>query len=99
MTSQAAPRTANSIGRNDALLAAAVVGFVAMMIVPLPAPILDVLLILNITFSLTILLVAMNVRDPLEFSAFPPLLLVATLFRLGLNVSAARLVLLEAHAG
>jgi flagellar biosynthesis protein FlhA len=85
--------------RSDALLAAAVVGIVAMMIIPLPPAVLDILIVLNITFSLTILLLTLNVRDPIEFSAFPPLLLIATLFRLGLNVSASRLVLLEAHAG
>ncbi len=96
-----ATTSTQSVGlhRSDAVLAAAVVGIVAMMIVPLPSVLLDVLLITNITFSLTILLVAMNVREPLEFSAFPSLLLVATLFRLGLNVSAARLVLLDASAG
>jgi flagellar biosynthesis protein FlhA len=81
------------------MLAAAVVGIVAMMIIPLPPMVLDILIVLNITFSLTILLLTLNVRDPIEFSAFPPLLLIATLFRLGLNVSASRLVLLEAHAG
>jgi flagellar biosynthesis protein FlhA len=99
MTTQAAPASASVLGRSDAFLAAAVVGIVAMMIIPLPPMLLDVLIVLNITFSLTILLVALNVREPLEFSSFPPLLLIATLFRLGLNVSAARLVLLDAHAG
>ncbi len=98
MTSLTAPGT-SVLQRSDAVLAAAVVGIVAMMIVPLPPALLDVLLITNITFSLTILLVTMNVREPLEFSAFPSLLLVATLFRLGLNVSVARLVLLDANAG
>ncbi len=88
-----------ALRRSDALLAAAVVGIVAMMIIPLPPVVLDVLIVCNITFSLTILLLTLNVREPLEFSAFPPLLLIATLFRLGLNVSASRLVLLEAHAG
>jgi flagellar biosynthesis protein FlhA len=88
-----------ALGRSDAILAAAVVGIVAMMIIPLPTWLLDVLIVLNITFSLTVLLLCLNVREPLEFSAFPPLLLIATLFRLGLNVSASRLVLLEAHAG
>ena len=88
-----------ALRRSDAMLAVAVVGIVAMMIIPLPAVVLDVLIVLNITFSLTILLLTLNVRQPLEFSAFPPLLLIATLFRLGLNVSASRLVLLEAHAG
>jgi flagellar biosynthesis protein FlhA len=70
-----------------------------MMIIPLPSVLLDILIVLNITFSLTILLVSLNIREPLEFSAFPPLLLIATLFRLGLNVSAARLILLNAKAG
>jgi flagellar biosynthesis protein FlhA len=85
--------------RSDAVLAAGVVGIVAMMIIPLPTMLLDVLIILNITLSLTVLLVALNIREPLEFSAFPSLLLIVTLFRLGLNVSAARLILLNAHAG
>jgi flagellar biosynthesis protein FlhA len=90
---------AGAIGRSDAVLAAAVVAIVAVMIVPIPPSLLDVLIVVNITFSVTILLLTLNVREPLEFSAFPSLLLVATLFRLSLNVSAARLVLLEAHAG
>jgi flagellar biosynthesis protein FlhA len=98
MTTQAAPAP-GVLRRSDALLAGAVVGIVAMMIIPLPSMLLDVLIVLNITFSLTILLVSLNIREPLEFSAFPPLLLIATLFRLGLNVSAARLILLNAHAG
>src|SRR5512141_1862727 len=99
MTSQAAHVVNSGLRRSDAMLAAAVVGIVAMMIIPLPPVLLDVLIVLNITFSLTILLVALNIREPLEFSSFPPLLLIATLFRLGLNVSAARLILLDAHAG
>ena len=99
MTSQATPAAPSVLHRSDAFLATAVVGIVAMMIIPLPPTLLDILIVLNITFSLTILLVSLNVREPLEFSSFPPLLLIATLFRLGLNVSAARLVLLNAHAG
>ncbi|MEI7744593.1 MAG: flagellar biosynthesis protein FlhA [Chloroflexota bacterium] len=98
MTQQTKARAA-SLARSDALLAGAVVAIVAMMIIPLPAPLLDVLIVLNITFSLTILLLTLNVREPMEFNAFPPLLLIATLFRLGLNVSASRLVLLEGDAG
>jgi flagellar biosynthesis protein FlhA len=98
MTTQATAAVPG-LRRSDALLAGAVVGIVAMMIIPLPSALLDVLIVLNITFSLTILLVSLNIREPLEFSSFPPLLLIATLFRLGLNVSAARLILLNAHAG
>jgi flagellar biosynthesis protein FlhA len=98
MTAQARPAV-SVFRKSDAVLAAAVVGIVAMMIIPLPTMLLDVLIILNITLSLTILLVSLNIREPLEFSSFPSLLLIATLFRLGLNVSAARLILLNAHAG
>ena len=99
MTTQTTPAPISVLGRSDALLAGAVVGIVEMMIIPLPPMLLDILIVLNITFSLTILLVSLNIREPLEFSSFPPLLLIATLFRLGLNVSAARLILLNAHAG
>jgi flagellar biosynthesis protein FlhA len=99
MTSHSARVKTGSLARSDGFLAAAVVAIVAMMIVPLPPFVLDILIVLNLTFSLTILLLTLNVREPTEFSAFPPLLLIATLFRLAINVSASRLVLLEAHAG
>src|SRR3954452_1007735 len=70
-----------------------------MMVVPLPTFLLDTLLALNITAALLILLIAMFVQRPLEFSVFPALLLVATLFRLALNISATRLVLRDGDAG
>ncbi|MER7446661.1 flagellar biosynthesis protein FlhA [Microbacterium sp. NPDC097977] len=76
-----------------------VVGIILLLIVPIPTPLLDVLIVLNISFALLILLTAMFVKKPLDFSVFPSLLLVATLFRLGLNVASTRLVLSEAHAG
>lgn len=76
-----------------------VVGIILLLIVPIPTPLLDVLIVLNISFALLILLTAMFVKRPLDFSVFPSLLLVATLFRLGLNVASTRLVLSEAHAG
>ena len=78
---------------------AAVVSIVLMMVVPLPTPVLDMLLAVNITGSLLILLVAMYVKRPLDFAIFPALLLVATMFRLALNVSSTRLVLLDGYAG
>ncbi|MGE5585654.1 MAG: flagellar biosynthesis protein FlhA [Bacillota bacterium] len=84
---------------SDVLMAVAVVVILVMMIVPLPTFILDVLLTLNITFSLVVLLVSMYTRDALDFSSFPSLLLVATLFRLALNVSSTRLILLHGYAG
>jgi flagellar biosynthesis protein FlhA len=76
-----------------------VVGIIMLLIVPVPPPILDVLIITNILFALLILLTAMFVKRPLDFAVFPSLLLVATLFRLGLNVASTKLVLGEAHAG
>jgi flagellar biosynthesis protein FlhA len=76
-----------------------VVAIVLMLVVPLPAAVLDLLLGLNITASLLILLVAMQIRRPLDFAVFPSLLLIATLFRLALNVSSTRLVLSDGYAG
>jgi len=78
---------------------AAVVAIVVMMVVPLPSVVLDLLLAVNISASVLILLVSMKVQRPLDFSVFPSLLLVCTLFRLALNVSATRLVLLHGYAG
>lgn len=76
-----------------------VVGIVLLLVVPVPAAFLDVLIVVNITGSLVILLTSMYVRKPLEFSVFPSLLLIATLFRLGLNVASTRLVLRDGFAG
>ena len=76
-----------------------IVGIVVMLVIPLPAVVLDLLIATNITGALLILLVAMFVARPLDFAAFPAVLLVMTLFRLALNVSATRLVLLDAYAG
>jgi flagellar biosynthesis protein FlhA len=77
----------------------AVVAVVVMLVIPLPSFVLDVLITLNISASMLVLLTAMHVKRPLEFSVFPTLLLVMTVFRLALNVSATRLVLLHAYAG
>jgi len=76
-----------------------VVLIVVMLVVPLPSFILDILITINITAAMLVLLTAMNVKKPLEFSVFPTLLLMLTVFRLALNVSATRLVLLHAYAG
>ncbi|MCL5256765.1 MAG: flagellar biosynthesis protein FlhA [Chloroflexi bacterium] len=84
---------------SDILLAGAVVTIVGMMIIPLPEILLDILITINIATALTILLVSMYIMEPLQFSVFPSLLLIVTLFRLGLNVSATRLILLHASAG
>ncbi|MFA5985184.1 MAG: flagellar biosynthesis protein FlhA [Methylococcaceae bacterium] len=71
----------------------------AMIIVPLPAFMLDLLFTFNIAFSLIILLVVVYMVKPLEFAAFPTVILVATLLRLALNVASTRIVLLEGHEG
>lgn len=78
---------------------AGVVGIVLLLVVPLPAALLDVLIAVNITASLVILLTSMYVKRPLDFSVFPSLILVFTLFRLGLNVASTRLVLRDGYAG
>jgi len=72
---------------------------VAMMVLPLPAFILDFLFTINILMSLLILMVALHTYRPLDFSSFPSLLLVATVLRLGLNVASTRIVLSEGHTG
>lgn len=76
-----------------------VVGIIMLLVVPVPAWLLDTLIIVNIMLALVILLTTMFVKKPLDFSVFPSLLLVATLFRLGLNVASTRLVLGEGYAG
>lgn len=76
-----------------------VVGILMLLVVPVPPFLLDTLIVANIMFALVVLLTTMFVKKPLDFSVFPSLLLVATLFRLGLNVASTRLVLGEAYAG
>lgn len=72
---------------------------VIMMVIPLPTLLLDVLIFINLTLALTIILVAMNNKEPLQFSIFPALLLLTTLFRLALNVSTTRSILTNREAG
>ncbi|MDR6552802.1 flagellar biosynthesis protein FlhA [Paenibacillus qinlingensis] len=83
----------------DLLVLLGIIGIVLMMIVPIPIPLLDFLLIINISIALMIILVAMNTQEALQFSIFPSLLLITTLFRLALNVSTTRNILAHAEAG
>lgn len=83
----------------DIIAAFGIVGIIVMMVVPLPPSWLDILITLNITGSVLILMLAVFTKDPLEFSVLPSLLLTMTLFRLSLNISTTRLVLLDAYAG
>ncbi len=83
----------------DVILAAAIVGILVVMVIPIPPSLLDLLLVMSITLSIIIFLVTMYLREPVEFSVFPALLLVITLYRLSLNVASTRLILSEAQAG
>jgi flagellar biosynthesis protein FlhA len=85
--------------RHDVLLGAGVLGLITVLLAPLPPILLDFLISTNLTLSLLVLFVSMYIRKPLEFSVFPSLLLVATLFRLSLNVAATRLILLHGGDG
>lgn len=86
-------------GSGDSFFAAGIVAILAVLVIPLPKTLLDFLLTLNISLALLILLTSLKVREPLEFSTFPSILLFATLFRLALNVASARLILLDGDAG
>ena len=82
-----------------AALPLAILLLVVVMVVPIPAALLDVFFVANIAISLAVLMVALNAQKPLDFSAFPTVLLFATLFRLGLNVASTRVVLVHGHEG
>lgn len=85
--------------KRDLALVALVLGVLAVLFVPVPAPLLDFLLVINISLALLILLVTFLTDSPLKFSTFPTILLLATLLRLALNVSATRLILSGGDAG
>jgi type III secretion protein V len=87
------------LGGADIALAALVVMVVAMMIVPLPTWLLDILIATNLSASVALLLVVLYSPDALAIATFPTILLLTTLFRLALNVSSTRLILLQANAG
>jgi len=83
----------------DVIIAMGVITIVLMIIVPLPKELIDLLLALNITISIVIILITMFTTSVLQLSVFPTLLLVTTLFRLALNISSTRLILIDADAG
>ena len=83
----------------DNVISLAVVVIVLFLIIPLPTQLLDILLVVNIGLSIMILMITMNISEALEFSIFPSLLLITTLFRLGLNVSTTRQILWHGYAG
>jgi flagellar biosynthesis protein FlhA len=83
----------------DVIIAAAILGIVLLIIIPLPPLALDIFLPISITLALVIIMITMFTTEPLQFSVFPALLLVTTLYRLSLNISSTRLILGEAQAG
>jgi flagellar biosynthesis protein FlhA len=83
----------------DIALATGVMGLIVILIVPMPPLLLDLLLAVSIVFSVMILMTALFIQKPLEFSSFPTVLLIATMLRLGLNLATTRLILSEGHTG
>ena len=81
--------------RYNIVVTAGVIGIIFLILIPLPTFLLDFFFILNITLSLVILCMAMYIRETLEFSVFPSMLLITTLFRLGLNISSTRKILFD----
>lgn len=89
-----------ALGRHaDILLVVLVVGILTVLFAPVPSWLLDVLILINVSFAMMLLLLTFYMHRPVEFSTFPSLLLIATLFRLALNVAATRLILSDADAG
>lgn len=96
----AVPLTAR-LGQVPAALAlpVGIFALLALMVLPIPAVLLDIFFVLNIAISIAVLMVALNARRPLDFSSFPSVLLFATLLRLALNVASTRVVLVHGHEG
>ena len=80
-------------------LPAGILTIIVLMVMPIPATMLDLFFVLNIALSVAVLMAAMNSEKPLDFSSFPSVLLFATLLRLALNVASTRVVLLHGHEG
>jgi len=85
--------------RNDMVLAIFLVGIIFMMILPMPTMLVDVMIALNMGVSVILLMLALYIKSPLEFSVFPSMLLITTMFRLALGITTTRLILLQADAG
>src|SRR5215469_15243046 len=88
-----------TLRRGEIALALAVVAILVVLILPMPTWLLDLSLALSITFSVLILMVALFIQRPLEFSTFPTVLLIATMLRLALNLASTRLILSHGHEG
>src|SRR5271157_5082735 len=85
--------------RSEIILAGGLFGLVAILLIPMPGPVLDVLLALNLGLTVMLLLITLAAKQPLDFAVFPSVLLLLTLFRLTLTVSTTRAILLHGDAG
>ncbi|HEV3439237.1 MAG TPA: flagellar biosynthesis protein FlhA [Gemmata sp.] len=99
MANEPTPVSGTVLQRSELLLSVALLGLLVVFLVPLPAILLDLLLAFNLSATILLLLITLTVHQPLEFSTFPSLLLLLTLYRLALNVATTRLVLLNGYAG
>ncbi len=95
----ALPKGRFEVDRSEVFLGLGVIALLLVMVIPLPTLLLDILLSLSFTLSLIILLTALNITKPLDFSTFPAVLLLSTLFRLSLNIASTRLILLHGNEG
>ncbi len=93
------PARLKTLARSDVIFAAAIISMLALLVLPVPKFLLDLLLAMSITLSVTVLMTSLFTKKALEFSTFPAILLISTLFRLGLNVASTRLILANGHQG
>ncbi len=98
-TREMLPAIGRALRQSDVLMALGVIAILVVLILPLPPLLLDLLLALSIMFSVLVLLTALFIEKPLEFSAFPTVLLIATMLRLSLNLASTRLILAHGHEG
>lgn len=94
-----ANRKTKALNRTDVIVAFLVVAIIGLIIVPLPAFLLDLLIVVNLTIAINILLITLFTKNVLEFSTFPTVLLITTIFRLSLNLSSTRLILSRGNGG
>src|SRR5258708_24094160 len=99
LPAQAGQKTDRPSGLKDALMAGVILTIVGMLIVPLPDWLLDLCIAINLATAVVVVMVTLYTREPLEFSVFPSLLLVMTLFRLALNIAATKLILATGQPG
>ncbi|QNA86384.1 FHIPEP family type III secretion protein [Sphingomonas sp. So64.6b] len=98
-SSNVAPKLGFSSRIADLVLVGGMVAIIALMILPMPTLLIDALVGVNITFGMMLLLTTLYIRGPLDFSSFPSILLVSTLFRLALSIATTRMILTQGHAG